>query len=425
MIKINKKTLKYISTIEHMSCSELEKNIAAGYTVIPKNNSHKLAKPCAIGKGLATKVNANIGLSKGNSNINDELKKMEIAVKAGTDTVMDLSTGPDLMKALRKIMSECPVPVGTVPVYALACNEKKRIASLKEKDFLRVVEEEAVEGVDFFTIHAGIRMDAVKYISTRPRLINIVSRGGSILAAWMITNGKENPYYTYFDEVLDILKKYNVTLSLGDSLRPGSILDATDKLQIQELVVLGELQKKALSRGVQVMIEGPGHVPLDQIEANVKLEKSICNGAPFYVLGPLVTDAAPGYDHIVSAIGGAIAASHGADYLCYVTPAEHLKLPDIDDVRRGVIASKIAAHAADIVKKVPGAVDRDIEMSKARARRDWKTQFKFAIDPVLPTELRKSSNLGTEDVCTMCSDYCSMKITEETVLAAQDKRGGK
>ncbi|MGD2279279.1 MAG: phosphomethylpyrimidine synthase ThiC, partial [Candidatus Omnitrophota bacterium] len=285
-----------------------------------------------------------------------------------------------------------------------------------------VLEKQAEEGVDFFTVHAGITLDAVRLASKNPRIINIVSRGGSLLASWMARNKRENPFLSQYDKVLDICKKYNVTISLGDSLRPGAIGDATDQLQIQELIVLGSLQQRALVKGVQVMIEGPGHVPLDQIEVNVKLEKRICHGAPFYVLGPLVTDAAAGYDHITSAIGGAIAAWHGADFLCYVTPAEHLSLPDLEDVKRGVMASRIAAHAADIVKGLPSAIKRDTEISKARARRDWKKQFYLSLDPEFPEKIRERSKPKAEDICTMCGEYCSIKIAEECLKTGKRKK---
>ncbi len=421
MIKIPENILKKVAKTEDAGISEIKKGIFAGTIVVPKNNKHKLAKPCAIGKGMTTKVNANLGLSPGNSNIRNEMKKMDAAVKVGADTLMDLSTGPFLWNLRKKLLSDCPLPLGTVPVYELACDPEKGFLTLKEDDFVEVVEKQAEEGVDFFTIHAGITLGAISFVSQNPRIINIVSRGGALLAAWMTANGRQNPFLSQFDRILDIAKKYNITLSLGDSLRPGAIADASDRLQMQELLVLGDLQKKAFSRGVQVMIEGPGHMPLDQIESNVKLEKAVCHGAPFYVLGPLVTDAAPGYDHIVSAIGGAIAASHGADFLCYVTPAEHLKLPDIKDVREGVMASKIAAHAADIVKNLPSAIKKDIEISKARARRDWKTQFKLALDPEIPEKVRKGSRPKEKDVCTMCADFCSIKITEES-LAGKNKK---
>lgn len=415
MISIPETLLKMVAKNEDAGITDIKKGIRSARIVVLKNRKHKLLKPCAIGKGMTTKVNANLGLSPENSSISREIKKMEVAVASGADAVMDLSTGPLLKKLRKKILSLCPVPLGTVPVYELACVKNRKFTSLKEDDFISVLQEQAEEGVDFFTIHSGITLEATRIAAKNPRILNIVSRGGALLASWMAANRCENPFFSRFDDILDIAKKYNIVLSLGDSLRPGAISDATDRLQIQELLILGDLQQRAVSRGVQVMIEGPGHVPLDQIETNVKLQKLLCHGAPFYVLGPLVTDAAPGYDHIVGAIGGAIAAWHGADFLCYVTPAEHLRLPDDDDVRQGVMASKIAAHAADIVKNIPSALKRDKEISKARAKRDWKKQFKLSLDPEVPRKIRKGAQPKMPDVCTMCSEYCSIKIAEESL----------
>lgn len=415
MIKVQETLISKIAKSESVRSVDIKKFIRKGWTVIPNNKKRKITKPCAIGKGMTTKVNANLGLSVGYSSIDDEMKKMEAAVTAGADTVMDLSTGPFLKKLRKKILSACPVPVGTVPVYELACEKRKDFISMKEDDFVSVLQKQAEEGVDFFTIHSGITLDAVHTVKKNPRILNIVSRGGALLTSWMVSNARENPFFSRFDDILDIAKEYDVCLSLGDSLRPGAISDATDRLQVQELIVLGDLQQRAISRGVQVIIEGPGHLPLDHIEANVKLQKSICHGAPFYVLGPLVTDIAPGYDHIVGAIGGAIAAWHGADFLCYVTPAEHLRLPDIEDVSQGVIASKIAAHAADIVKNIPSAIERDKEISKARAKRDWEKQFKLSLNPELAAKVREKLPPKEPDVCTMCSEYCSIKITEESL----------
>jgi phosphomethylpyrimidine synthase len=422
MTRIDEKVLKKAVKSEDTSLADVKKGVRSGYIVVPNNKKRRISKPCAIGKGMTTKVNANIGLSPGKSSLSAELKKMEVAIKAGADTVMDLSTGPLLKKVRKEIISNCDVPLGTVPVYEIACFPGRKFDTIKESAFLDVLEKQAEEGVDFFTVHAGITLDAVRLASKNPRIINIVSRGGSLLASWMARNKRENPFLSQYDKVLDICKKYNVTISLGDSLRPGAIGDATDQLQIQELIVLGSLQQRALVKGVQVMIEGPGHVPLDQIEVNVKLEKRICHGAPFYVLGPLVTDAAAGYDHITSAIGGAIAAWHGADFLCYVTPAEHLSLPDLEDVKRGVMASRIAAHAADIVKGLPSAIKRDTEISKARARRDWKKQFYLSLDPEFPEKIRERSKPKAEDICTMCGEYCSIKIAEECLKTGKRKK---
>ncbi len=408
--------MRRVARRESVSIDFIRKGLVNGTIVIPKNIGHRLEKPCGIGKGLKTKINANIGTSKDSSDISSEIKKMELSIKSGADAIMDLSTGTRIEETRRKILSRSKVPVGTVPIYEIVINGLKRHGSISDitvEEMFAVLEKQAREGVDFFTIHAGVTKKALDVLKRNPRLLDIVSRGGAFLAEWIITNNRENPFYENFDRVIDLAKRHDITLSLGDGLRPGSILDATDKPQLTELITLGELQRRALKRGVQVMIEGPGHVPIDQIEANVILEKSICNGAPFYVLGPLVTDIAPGYDHITSAIGGAIAGSAGADFLCYVTPAEHLRLPTLEDVKDGVIASKIAAHAADIAKGVNGAIDKDARISKARAERNWKKQFALAIDPVKPMKYRKSSKPGSEDVCTMCGEYCSIKTAEK------------
>ncbi|MDO8536172.1 MAG: phosphomethylpyrimidine synthase ThiC [Candidatus Omnitrophota bacterium] len=408
--------MRSIARDEGVSIDFIRKGLVKGTIVIPKNIRHSLKNPCAIGKGLKTKINANIGTSKDSSDISLELKKMELSIKSGADAIMDLSTGSRIEETRRRILSRSKVPVGTVPIYEIVINGLNKygsIPAITADDMFAVLEKQAREGVDFFTIHAGVTKKVLDILKRNPRILDIVSRGGAFLAEWMITNNRENPFYENFDRVMEIAKRYDITLSLGDGLRPGSILDATDKPQLAELVTLGALQRRALKNSVQVMIEGPGHVPIDQIEANVILEKSICNGAPFYVLGPLVTDIAPGYDHITSAIGGAIAASAGADFLCYVTPAEHVRLPSLEDVKDGVIASKIAAHAADIAKGVKGAIDRDALISKARAKRDWKRQFDLAIDPVKPRNYRKASKPGSEDVCTMCGEYCSIKTAEK------------
>ena len=405
-----------ISRDEDVAVDFIRKGVAEGFIVIPKNIKHDIARPCGIGKGLRTKINANIGTSKDSSNITNELKKMEESIKLGADTIMDLSTGSRIEETRRRILAKSKVPVGTVPVYEIVIKGLKKygsIGAIPVNEMFDIIEKQAGEGVDFFTIHAGVTKKAISILKENPRILDIVSRGGAFLAEWMISNNRENPFYENFDRVIDIAKRYDITLSLGDGLRPGSIADATDKPQITELIALGQLQKRALKNGVQVMIEGPGHVPINQIEANVLLEKSLCNGAPFYVLGPLVTDIAPGYDHITSAIGGAIAASAGADFLCYVTPSEHVRLPTLEDVREGVVASRIAAHAADIAKNVKGAIDRDISISKARFKRDWKKQFELAIDKTKPAEYRKASIPNLKDVCTMCGEYCSIKTAEK------------
>lgn len=408
--------IKQVSKDESLNAELIRKNVAEGKIVIPNNKEHKLIRICGIGHGLRTKVNTNIGTSIDRADPKKELNKLEVAIKAGTDTVMDLSTGGDLKKIRRAILKESCVAVGTVPIYEAAVNVTRRKKSLKdidEKEFFEVLESQASDGVDFFTIHSGVTQETVARLKNQGRILDIVSRGGAILVEWMLTNNRENPFYENFGRVLEIAKAYDITLSLGDGLRPGAVADGTDRAQIQELIILGELAKKAREIGVQVMIEGPGHLPLNQIEMNVKLEKSLCDGAPFYVLGPLVTDIAPGYDHITSAIGGAIAASFGADFLCYVTPSEHLRLPDKEDVEIGVIASRIAAHAADIVKGVPHSLQWDIDMSRARKQRDWKKQFGLAIEPKRPLRFRKGSRPDMEDVCTMCSKYCSIKIIEK------------
>lgn len=408
--------MRLVARDENVTPEFVRRGLSSGTIVIPKNIRHKVDRVCGIGRGLTTKVNANIGTSKGSSDIKREIRKMNAAIDLGADTIMDLSTGPRIAETRRAILAGSRVPVGTVPIYEIIINGLKKYGSIKEitvDEMFSVLESQAKDGVDFFTIHAGVLMDTIETLRKHPRILNIVSRGGAFLAQWMLENDTENPFYANFDRVIDLAKKYDITLSLGDGLRPGSIADATDGPQLMELITLGELRNKAVSSGVQVIIEGPGHVPLNQVETNVMLEKEFCNGAPFYVLGPLVTDIAPGYDHITAAIGGAIAAGKGADYLCYVTPAEHLRLPTIDDVKEGVIASKIAAHAGDIAKGLKGSVDRDIAISKARRDRDWTRQFHLALDKAKPMQYRRSSHPGVKDACTMCGEYCSMKITEK------------
>jgi phosphomethylpyrimidine synthase len=390
--------------------------IKEGRVVILHNQKHNIKKPCAVGWGLRTKVNANIGTSTDKSQINDELKKIEVAVKYGADTIMDLSIGGNLKKIRKEVLSYSPVPVGTVPVYEIAVNAQKRKGNFLKfsiDDILDTLELQAKEGVDFFTIHAGVTKRSLNTLKEHKRLMGIVSRGGAILATWMSYYKKENPFYAYFDRVLDIAYAYDVTISLGDGLRPGSILDSTDKAQISELKILGELALRAKRKNIQVIIEGPGHIPLDEIQKNIALEKKICHRAPFYVLGPLVTDIAAGYDHISASIGAACAASAGADFLCYVTASEHLRHPSIEDVREGVIASKIAAHAGDIVKGVKSAIEWDRKMSEARKKRDWKKQITLSTDPDKARYYRNSSKPELLDVCTMCGKYCSIKLMEQ------------
>ena len=388
--------------------------VAAGTIAIPKNKHHNFDKIMAIGKGLATKINANIGSSKDFPALEREMQKLCVAVKAGADTLMDLSMGGDLDAVRRGILANCPVPLGTVPIYQAVAEtveeQKKQIADVSVDHIFKTIEKQAIDGVDFMTIHCGVTRNTLERFKSQKRLLGVVSRGGSFTIDWMTKNNKENPLFEQFDDLLAILKEHEVTLSLGDGIRPGCLADATDRNQIQELIHLGELTERAWDAGVQVIIEGPGHMPMDQIEANVLLQKKLCKNAPFYVLGPLVTDIAPGYDHITGAIGGAIAAAAGADYLCYVTPAEHLKLPNPDDVREGVIASRIAAHAADIVKGVPGAFDRDIAMAKKRNNLDWKGQIELSLDPEKAARFRHEGGSDKGPTCSMCGSYCAIQV---------------
>lgn len=408
--------MKEIARAEGLSPRALAGLIAAGKVVIPANNNRLLLSPCGIGHSLRTKINANIGTSTDYAKPGFELKKLAAAVECGADAVMDLSVGGDIPRMRAAVLKASPVPVGTVPVYEIAVRAKKKTGdflSFEPDDVIGVLEDQAREGVDFFTIHSGVTQKSVAALRRHPRVMDIVSRGGAIMAAWMRRHKKENPFFEKFDTILDIAYRHDVTLSLGDGLRPGSILDATDAGQLAELKILGALAQRCRGRHVQVMIEGPGHVPLQDVKRNIMLQKKICKGAPFYVLGPLVTDIAPGYDHITSAIGGALAAGYGADFLCYVTPAEHLRLPSVEDVREGVIASRIAAHAGDIAKGIPSALGWDRAMSEARRKRDWQNQIKLAIDPVKAQAYRRSLRPADSKVCTMCGDYCSIKLMGE------------
>lgn len=391
---------------------ELLKNIKNGSTVILKNSVHPVKTPCAVGKGVSTKINANIGTSTDKFNIKNELRKIDICIKYGADAIMDLSVGGNIKEMRSQVIKHSLVPIGTVPVYELAVNAQKKGNLLKFDyvDMLDVLESQAKEGIDFFTIHAGVTKKSIGALKNSGRILNIVSRGGAILASWVKIHKKENPFFEHFDKILDIAYRYDVVLSLGDGMRPGSILDANDKAQFTELKILGELALRARKRNVQVMIEGPGHVPLNLIKKNIVMEKKLCHKAPFYVLGPLVTDIASGYDHINASIGGAIAAGFGADFLCYVTPAEHLRHPSFSDVKEGVIASKIAAHAADIVKKNKKAINRDRQMSFSRRNRNWLNQIKLSIDPAKAREYRLSSKPLDNEVCTMCGGYCPIKL---------------
>ncbi len=407
--------LKKVARAEAIAPEKLAGLVADGLVVIPFNPKHSPALPAGIGKGLRTKVNVNIGTSRDFPLLADELRKVRISLEYGADALMDLSTGGDLKRIRRAILARTPIPLGTVPIYqaaVLAIDRRESIVGMTEEDLFEAVESQAREGVDFMTVHSGLTLKAIDRLKKQGRVADIVSRGGAFHLAWMLHNEKENPFYARFDRLLEIARRFDITLSLGDGLRPGSILDATDRPQIEELLTLGELVKRAGEAGVQVMVEGPGHVPLDQVEMNMRLEKRVCQGAPFYVLGPLVTDIAPGYDHIVSAIGGAVAAAAGADFLCYVTPAEHLGLPGEDDVREGLVASKIAAHVADIVKGVPGALERDLALARARKRLDWETQRRLAIDPVKFAAVRKRRKTRSR-ACSMCGDFCAMRIVSE------------
>jgi phosphomethylpyrimidine synthase len=391
--------------------------IAAGNIIICHNNKHLNGTPLAVGKGLRTKVNANIGSSADDLDINKELEKARVAVAAGADAIMDLSTGGPVDEIRRAIIAETSACIGTVPLYQAALdavrNKKKAIVEMTVEDIFEGVLKHAEDGVDFITVHCGVTRASVERMRREGRIMDVVSRGGAFTIEWMAHNNMENPLFEHFDRLLEITKAYDMTLSLGDGFRPGCLADATDRAQIHELILLGELTQRAQAYGVQVMIEGPGHMPMNQIEANVLLQKRLCHGAPFYVLGPLVTDIAPGYDHITSAIGGTIAAAAGADFLCYVTPSEHLRLPSVEDVREGVMACRIAAHAADIVKGVKGAMEKDNQMARCRKKLDWEGQFALAIDPEKARRLRAESGVADHGACTMCGEFCAYKVMDD------------
>jgi len=393
----------------------VKEGVQKGTIVILKNKMHQRAKPVGVGKGLRTKINVNLGTSPDLCDFDLELKKLELSQKLGADTVMDLSTGGEIRDLRVQIVSRAKIPVGTVPIYEAVCDLARNGKTLEEmtKDSLfSVIEDHLKTGVDFLTVHCGLTRRAFPIIEKKKRVTGLVSRGGAFLYRWMKAHNQENPLYEYYDELLDLTKEYNATLSLGDGLRPGSIADSTDRTQMEELLVLGELVERAREKGVQAMVEGPGHIPIHEIEANVLMEKKLCGGAPFYVLGPLVIDCAPGYDHIVSAIGGAIAASSGADFLCYVTPSEHLSLPDLEDVRQGIIASKIAAHAADIAKGVAKAEDLDDRISEARKKFDWEKIINLSLDP--ERARKKRGEVGSDyKKCTMCGEHCAMREIPE------------
>ena len=401
--------LTKVAEKEHMREDELLPLVAEGKVVIPANKLHTCLNPEGIGSMLQTKINVNLGISRDCKDYDIEMKKVMEAVNLGAHAIMDLSSHGNTEPFRKKLIAECPVMVGTVPIYDSVIHYQRDLATLTAKDFIDVVRLHAENGVDFVTLHCGITRKTIDQIKKHKRKMNIVSRGGSLVFAWMTMTGEENPFYEYYDEILDICAEYDVTVSLGDACRPGCLADATDVCQIEELVRLGELTKRAWEKHVQVMVEGPGHVPMDQIAANMKVQQTICMGAPFYVLGPLVTDIAPGYDHITAAIGGAIAAQAGAAFLCYVTPAEHLALPNVDDVKQGIIASKIAAHAADIAKGVRGARDIDDKMADARRVLDWDKQWECALDPETAKAIRAARSPEHEDTCSMCGKFCAVK----------------
>jgi len=411
-------TVRKACETEHLSPEELSRSIGLGHGIVPANLLRNIVKPCAIGGGSRVKVNANIGSSRDLESMEQELLKLKTAVACGADTVMDLSTGPAWRGILSHILSRSPVPIGTVPLYQVFGEVLEKggdVSDVSPEDIFRAVEEHCSAGVDYLTLHCGVTRRSVALLKSRGRRMGIVSRGGSLMAEWMEKRGEENPLYSGFDRLIEILRRYDAVFSLGDGLRPGCVSDAGDTAQMEELVTLGELQQRSLADGVQVMIEGPGHVPINRIAENIRIQKTVCNGAPFYVLGPIVTDVAPGYDHITSAIGGAIAAVNGADFLCYVTPADHLRLPDVNDVRMGVISARIAAHAADMARGIPGAVDWDNAMADARASFDWEKQFELCMDPQTARRMRGEALPEDGEVCSMCGHLCALKTSRRTL----------
>ncbi|PYG89860.1 phosphomethylpyrimidine synthase [Ruminiclostridium sufflavum DSM 19573] len=412
------KEMLSVAAKEHIKEEKIRESVACGRVAIPANIKHKSLSPEGIGEGLRTKINVNLGISGDSIDYTREMEKVDLAIKFGVEAIMDLSNYGKTNTFRTQLISRSPAMIGTVPMYDAIGYLEKDLMDIKAADFLKVVEAHAEEGVDFMTIHAGINRRAVECFKRSKRLTNIVSRGGSLLFAWMEMTGNENPFYEYYDEFLEILREYDVTISLGDALRPGSINDSSDAGQLSELIELGNLTERAWERDVQVMVEGPGHMAINEIAANMTIQKRLCHGAPFYVLGPLVTDIAPGYDHITSAIGGAIAASSGADFLCYVTPAEHLRLPDLEDVKEGIVASKIAAHAADIAKGIPGAREIDNKMSDARRRIDWEEMFSYAIDGEKARAYFESAPPAERHTCSMCGKMCAMRTTNK-ILAGE------
>lgn len=403
------KELMTVAEHEQWEPEKLRELVAEGKVAIPANKNHSCLKPSGIGSMLRTKINVNLGTSRDLNDLDMELLKVKDAVLMGAESIMDLSSFGDTRKFRKKLTGECPAMIGTVPIYDAVVYYHKPLREITAEEWIKIVEMHAEDGVDFMTIHVGINKQTARRFKEAKRLTNIVSRGGSIIFAWMEMTGEENPFYEHYDRILEICQKHDVTLSLGDACRPGCIEDASDISQVEELVTLGELTRRAWEKNVQIIIEGPGHMPLDQIAANMKIQQTICKGAPFYVLGPLVTDIAPGYDHITAAIGGAVAAAAGAAFLCYVTPAEHLRLPDESDVKEGIIAARIAAHAADIAKGIKGAKEWDHKMSDARKRLDWETMFQLAIDPEKARRYRAASKPEKEDTCSMCGNFCAMK----------------
>ncbi len=411
--------MEIVAAKENMDINELLEKVASGTAVIPANKHHETLSPEGIGEGLRTKINVNLGISRDAADIELELNKVRTAIDMKAEAIMDLSNYGKTREMRRRILDISTAMLGTVPVYDAIGYCEKKLKDITKDDFMRVVRQHAEDGVDFMTIHAGINRATAEKVKNNRRRMNIVSRGGALLFAWMEMTGNENPFYEYYDEVMEIFREHDVTISLGDACRPGCLDDASDPAQISELIVLGELTKRAWEHDVQVMVEGPGHMAMNQIAANMIMEKRLCHGAPFYVLGPLVTDVAPGYDHITSAIGGAIAAANGADFLCYVTPAEHLRLPDLDDMREGIIASRIAAHAADIAKGVKGAMDWDNKMADARREIDWDKMFDLALEPEKPRAYRASSKPREENTCTMCGEQCAVKNMNK-ILGGED-----
>ena len=403
------KEMEIAAKKEQMDVNEMRELVAKGQVIIPCNKLHTSLDPNAIGSMLKTKINVNLGISRDCKDMDMEIEKVNNAVKMGAESIMDLSSYGDTRTFRKRLTKECPAIIGTVPIYDAVVYYHKPLKEITSQEWLDIVRMHAEDGVDFMTIHCGINKATAGRFKANRRLTNIVSRGGSIIFAWMEMTGEENPFYEHYDEILDICREYDITMSLGDACRPGCIKDASDISQIEELVTLGELTKRAWEKDVQVMVEGPGHIPLNQIAANMEIQKTICQGAPFYVLGPLVTDIAPGYDHITAAIGGAVAAASGASFLCYVTPAEHLRLPNLDDVKEGIIASRIAAHAADIAKGVKGATDWDNAMSTARKKLDWEEMFNLCLDPEKARRYRAEAKPEKEDTCSMCGNFCAVK----------------